>query len=262
MKIDEKKNLFPTTNPNAYKGSFYEEMRKTEPFKQGSKEFWDPIKAESPPFEIKLEKLDVDKYLNEKATALYNTKLGSTVIEYYQCPTDGDRFALAIGTIPVANLTDPDDPIKYVNSEPTWELKCSLIHYLGVRCVADSHGRPPEKSVKKWAEVLNRLADSGVWQFGTLASAFCFPLLVDAKGELLLERSLDNPFGDIDTSQKTVRSRIGKRGQQLMLTTYIGVHPAYAVKDYEKGVELLNQKYGNFFVFEGETGREVWNDNE
>lgn len=168
---------------------------------------------------IKIQEMpNLEKHLNNKALPLYLKKLDSTVHEYNEKVDDN------------------------------WLRKCALVQYLCGVVSVDNYGDLPDEAViKDWANLLNKIADLGMWRFGTLLNAMIMPIMQDKNGQ---------PFYSFNDYRQ-----IGKwpdppkdRGQSVMLLTYIGVDPKFG-----DTADELNRVLGmQAFVNEGEIGGREW----
>lgn len=177
---------------------------------------------------LKVEKLEIYKYLTDEAKALYDSPLHTTVLEYFHDPHTGEMwvnpseeeeykdYLVACSDAQKGLCPYPCLPEKYLNQGI--ERKTALMGYVGITVMTDKEGTITESINKRFAAVLNELAERNIWYFGTLMFPMSMSLGLFADGTTMLETSYDpiNGFG--------YKQREGE-GRRVMLLAYIGIHP-------------------------------------
>lgn len=209
-----------------------------------TREVFDTLKKETniDTESLKVERLDVYSYLTDRAKYLHDYKLYSTVEEYWHDPRTQDRWKVSDPTDPEwvawraacergeAFEGDPRalvEPQKFVDERAALgvERKTFLVAYFGVTVMTDD-GTITEEVKKRFADLLNQLAEKNIWWFGTFMCPLSIPLGVFNDGTPMMScLPGTGPFDPKDLS--TYFKRNEGEGRRVMLLAYIGVHPTY-----------------------------------
>lgn len=220
----------------------------------------DVIKEEvtvPPNINLLVKSVEIEPFLNAKASKLYSNKLDSTVIEYHEMKDGSKQLA------------------EYPLTEGALKRRTSLVRYLsGLASVDHWSDEMPGSDIEEWANLLNHLADTEVWDFGVLTKTFYISLGMDKHGipytdvPASLLQFLE-PFAPSDDPRRKgweeMRSdgAFVNRGRTLQICTYIGINPQledkYAARDYITFTERLNSHVGvECFVDEGALASHNW----
>jgi hypothetical protein len=236
-----------------------------------------------------LQQIEVESYLNDRALHLYQTKVQSTVLEYLRnedtkellFPVE-NRFAIN----PEHEEPSPQyifyagDPLERVPDDIKVSRHVALVRFVGKQ-ITTYDNKVSDDVCKRFARVLNKLADEGIWEFGTLLDAMVMPLALFGDGEPWYPAGLANQLlvnevmSEDDPRTKTPvdalpnpETLVSERGRRILLLAYIGVHPDHAQSDpeYTPGVPYvdatnkhLNDLMGNdLFLDEGANGSGNW----
>jgi len=218
---------------------------------------------------LKENKLDgIEEHLNDRAHKLYTTKVYSTVHEYNLVdgkimPVDPKHLDNIMRAMAEKVPYDPYPGQKV-------DRKVSLVRFAG-KMVRSRTGEFPERAIKRWAKVLNKIADKGIWEFGTLG-AFWIPLGLNADGGELtptqalmarveltaltwgrphdgqknkvskFEKNLQKTKELADTIEAPFDQRVKEQGRSFIIMTYVGIAPKYDTLYDDKHNDITNKR--------------------
>lgn len=176
--------------------------------------------------QLRAKTLDILQYLNKTALKLYKTQLLAFEFEYGIDPNNPNEYVVTV----------EDASTNYGVKDNRAQIKCLS----GVFSVDEYGQAPVEQDVRDWSNLLNHLADSGIWYFGSLLGAMYMSLSQDKNDNIW-------PLGT-----KEVRK---DAGNAVTFFCCIGVHPKF---NHLTAKELNVLAGVECFVEEGELGGRNW----